>query len=398
MPKLALQLIPLKQRGSVVDKDEEVGDSPRQDVSSSLRVDFFPLALLILITLTPRARSQSTIAQFAQARAPWVFAVSGDSRNCGDLVMPAIAKDAKQHNPLFYWHLGDFRWMSKRDEDMQSNYLREPLEGDYYTTAWSNFLNMQIVPFRPIPVYLGIGNHELRGGKNRKDYLDVFKAYLPVQGLHAPLVGNKYKSVDYHWSEAGVDFIYLDNASTKKFDAEQVKWFEGVLGQDEKDAQVKTLVVAMHAALPGSLAVNHSMDQHRADGKVRALTLYKDLVTARNEYHKNIYVLGSHTHYYADEVFNTVYWQTNGGPNGTLPGWIVGTAGARHYQLPQGVASQPGHRVANVYGYLLATVDADSRISFEFHEIGEADIRAVLGPGFKDTLVRFCVERNGKPR
>jgi hypothetical protein len=166
---------------------------------------------------------------------------------------------------------------------------------------------------------------------------------------------------------------------------------------DEKDAQVKTLVVAMHAALPGSLAVNHSMDQHRADGKARALTLYKDLVTARNEYHKNIYVLGSHTHYYADEVFNTVYWQTNGGPNGTLPGWIVGTAGARFYQLPSGVAAQPEHRMPNVYGYLLATVGVDGEISFEFHEIGESDIRTALAPGYKESLVQFCVEKNGKP-
>ena len=356
------------------------------------------LALLILITLTPRARSQSTIAQFAQARAPWVFAVSGDSRNCGDLVMPAIAKQAKKRNPLFFWHLGDFRWMSRRDEDMRSKYLLEPLEGDYLTIAWSNFLDAQVAPFQPVPVYLGIGNHELLGGKKRKDYLDTFKAYLPAQGLHAPLSKNKYRSVDYHWVVAAVDFIYLDNASTHKFDAEQLRWFEEVLDQDEKDANVKTVVVGMHAALPGSLAVNHSMDQYRADGKQRALTLYRDLVTARNKYHKNIYILASHTHYYADDVFNNPYWQENGGPASILPGWIVGTAGARFYQLPRGVATQPKHRMANVYGYLLATVSANGKMSFEFQEIGEADIRTALTPGYKDTLVHFCVEENGKPK
>jgi len=375
-----------------------VEDSSHHDLSRSRGVEFIPLVLVILITLSPRARSQSTSPQPAQARAPWVFAVSGDSRNCGDLVMPAIAMQVKQRNPLFYWHLGDFRWMSERDEDMQSKYLREPLQRDYTTIAWPNFLNAQIAPFRPVPVYLGIGNHELLAGKKREDYLDTFKAYLPAQGLHAPMVGNKYKSVDYHWAVGEIDFIYLDNASTKKFDAEQLRWFEEVLEQDEKDAHVKTLVVGMHAALPGSLAVNHSMDQNRAKGKERALTLYQDLVTARNKYHKNIYVLASHTHYYADDVFNTLYWQTNGGPNGILPGWIVGTGGAQFYQLPRGLETRPGHRMANVYGYLLATVDADSKISFEFHEVGEADIRASLVPGFKDTLVRFCVERNGKPR
>lgn len=312
--------------------------------------------------------------------------------------MPAIAADAKRHNPLFYWHLGDFRWMFKRDEDMRSKYLLKPLEGNYYTIAWPNFLNAQIVPFRPVPVYLGIGNHELRGGKKRKDYLDTFKAYLPAQGLHAPLVGDKYGSVDYHWAVAGVDFIFLDNASKKKFDAEQLKWLEEVLDQDEKDPNVKSVVVGMHAALPGSLATNHSMDQHRQEGKERALALYRDLATARNKYHKNVYILASHTHYYADDVFNTPYWQTNGGPDGILPGWIVGTAGARHYQLPRGVETQPGHRMANGYGYLLATVDADGEIRFEFHQISEADIRAALTPDFKDKLVRFCMEENGRPR
>jgi len=327
-----------------------------------------------------------------------MFAVSGDSRNCGDLVMPAIAKQAKKRNPLFFWHLGDFRWMSRRDEDMRSKYLLEPLEGDYLTIAWSNFLDAQVAPFQPVPVYLGIGNHELLGGKKRKDYLDTFKAYLPAQGLHAPLSKNKYRSVDYHWVVAAVDFIYLDNASTHKFDAEQLRWFEEVLDQDEKDANVKTVVVGMHAALPGSLAVNHSMDQYRADGKQRALTLYRDLVTARNKYHRNIYILASHTHYYADDVFNNPYWQENGGPASILPGWIVGTAGARFYQLPRGVATQPKHRMANVYGYLLATVSANGKMSFEFQEIGEADIRTALTPGYKDTLVHFCVEENGKPK
>jgi 3',5'-cyclic AMP phosphodiesterase CpdA len=204
-------------------------------------------------------------------------------------------------------------------------------------------------------------------------------------------------SVDYRWTVARVDFIYLDNASTKKFDAEQLSWFEEALDQDEKNANVKTVVVGMHAALPGSLGVNHSMDQSRADAKERAVTIYKDLVTARHKYHKNIYVLASHAHYFADDIFNAPYWQKNGGPEGILPGWIVGTAGARFYQLPEGVPSQPEHRMANVYGYLLSTVGADNQISFEFREIREADIRAALAPGYKDTLVQFCVEQNGKP-
>jgi hypothetical protein len=37
------------------------------------------------------------------------FAVSGDSRNCGDVVMPAIAAGARKNSANFYWHLGDMR-------------------------------------------------------------------------------------------------------------------------------------------------------------------------------------------------------------------------------------------------------------------------------------------------
>jgi len=48
----------------------------------------------------------------------WKFAVSGDSRNCGDIVMPAIASGVLAAHAEFYWHLGDFRAIYAFDEDM----------------------------------------------------------------------------------------------------------------------------------------------------------------------------------------------------------------------------------------------------------------------------------------
>ena len=48
----------------------------------------------------------------------WKFAISGDSRNCGDIVMPAIAQGVLQSGAEFYWHLGDFRAIYTFDEDM----------------------------------------------------------------------------------------------------------------------------------------------------------------------------------------------------------------------------------------------------------------------------------------
>jgi len=47
------------------------------------------LEALPAIALLLVAMSGSSIAPAAFAEPPWQFAVSGDSRNCGDVVMPA---------------------------------------------------------------------------------------------------------------------------------------------------------------------------------------------------------------------------------------------------------------------------------------------------------------------
>ena len=78
--------------------------------------DRFPLALVLCLTLL--AFGVAAIAANWRGGPPddadstWTFAVSGDSRNCGDFVMPAIAARVKAQKDAFYWHLGDFRWMS----------------------------------------------------------------------------------------------------------------------------------------------------------------------------------------------------------------------------------------------------------------------------------------------
>src|SRR5258708_36993964 len=47
------------------------------------------------------------------------FVASGDSRNCGDVVMPAIAETAKKNQAAFFWHRGDIRWTSTCDAYIQ---------------------------------------------------------------------------------------------------------------------------------------------------------------------------------------------------------------------------------------------------------------------------------------
>src|ERR1700735_1505445 len=79
------------------------------------------------------------------AGATWTFSVSGDSRNCGDFVMPAIAAKVRDEKDGFYWHLGDFRLISTPDEDLQAmqpggvQLTRE----QYLPIAWDDFLNHQ---------------------------------------------------------------------------------------------------------------------------------------------------------------------------------------------------------------------------------------------------------------
>src|SRR5579862_7324062 len=98
----------------------------------------------------------------AQDDGTWSFAVSGDSRNCGDFVMPAIAAKVKTENDDFYWHLGDFRWMSQPDQDMLAMLPADThlSNQEYQQRAWDDFLVHQIASFGSVPVFLGRGNHD----------------------------------------------------------------------------------------------------------------------------------------------------------------------------------------------------------------------------------------------
>src|SRR5271166_4122515 len=95
--------------------------------------------LVIVLLAEPWAFPQQS------SREVWRFAVSGDSRNCGDVVMPAIARSVlPQQNVAFYWHLGDFRLMSDIDEDMRHRYGDRLTVADYWRDAWGDFLANQI--------------------------------------------------------------------------------------------------------------------------------------------------------------------------------------------------------------------------------------------------------------
>ena len=322
--------------------------------------------------------------------------MSGDSRNCGDIVMPAIASRVLADRSEFYWHLGDFRAIYTFDEDMAPPaslglFTKALNIIDYETAAWPDFIAHQIAPFGVLPVFLTPGNHETIPPATREQYLLQFADWLTTPTLQAQRLKDdphdrKLRSY-YHWVHHNIDFIALDNASRDEFDDAQVKWLHSVLDRDEKSSQIQTIVAGMHAALPGSLGDDHSMSNW-AQGNVSGRKVYAALWHAQDAAHKHVYVLASHSHYYLEDVFRTETWKGR-----VLPGWIVGTAGAVRYRLPTGVASSP-QAMTDVYGYLSGAAEADGSIAFSFQQLSAADLIGASQGKYADTLVHWCYDQN----
>jgi len=339
----------------------------------------------------------SALPAFAQSRT-WKFAVSGDSRNCGDVVMPGIAAGVRQSGAAFYWHLGDLRKISGVDEDIshQPAYLANPLtKAEYLKIAWDDFTRSQLESFGDIPFYLGIGNHETVPPKNHDAFVAQFSKQLDLPILRAQRLQDDSTDFPpktyYRWIERGVDFINMDNATADQFDTEQVAWFEKTLERDAANPQIRTLVVGMHEALPESLSKNHAMDESEG-GTESGLRVYADLLKVRQKNHKQVYVLASHSHYFMDGAFHTAYWRGHGG---VLPGWIIGTAGAVRYKLPP-AAGQAHAAMTDVYGFLLGSVDRQGRIRFEFQRLAESDIPASISSRYTPGFVHWCFAENSE--
>src|SRR5215467_3351583 len=341
-------------------------------------------------------------AEQQPATQSWSFAVSGDSRNCGDVVMPAIAADAIKHNVAFYWHLGDLRKISAPDQDFIEERTQQGKGtnlADYEKHAWDDFVQNQIKPWGDTPVFVGIGNHETTSPKSRAAFTKYFRTYLnrpelKSQRLKDDVTATRPRTY-FHWVRDGIDFIYLDNATKDQFDAPQLQWVGGVFDRDSKDDAIHTIVVGMHEALPESISSNHSMNEYESGIRTGRI-VYKRLLQLENENHKVVYVLASHSHYFMEGIFNTPYWKENGGE---LPGWIVGTAGAERYQLPaaKGDAKQAK---TNVYGYLVGEVNPQGgpsgTIKFKFEELKEDSVPADVVERFTQKFVHECFVDNRK--
>jgi hypothetical protein len=336
-------------------------------------------------------------AACATAQGPdstWSFAVSGDSRNCGDFVMPAMAARVKAENDAFYWHLGDFRFMYQPDEDLLAmlpagTKLSTP---EYQQQAWDDFLSHQIASFGSFPVFLGRGNHETAPPMTREGYVAKFSALLdrPEIAAQRKVDGGDGAPIGpwYHWVHQGVDFITLDNATHDEFSDAQLHWLRAVLDRDlDPKSGVHTIVAGMHEALPHSTGAEHAMDDWDRGVRTGELT-YTWLYDAQAA-GKHVYIIASHSHYYSPNVFNTSYWKER--TNKVVPGWIIGSAGAQRYKLPR--QADPAAKT-NIYGFLRGTVHADGVIDFTLQELSEDDIEKARWPNAPLSAIHNCYDHN----
>lgn len=330
----------------------------------------------------------------------WRFIVSGDSRNCGDVTMPAIAANSAQFSPSFYWHLGDLRAIYKIDEDMaySAAYDSQPLTCEnYHRIVYSDFIENQIAAFGHTPFYVGIGNHEVIPPKSKDTFKREFGEWLDQSTLREQRQKDgeaAQPQTYYHWIQGGVDFIYLDNASNS-FSAEQLAWLRRRIDNSKLNADVKSVVVGMHEALPGSSANAHSMGDKgpTSPGTKTGTDAYNALLKFRDDTHKPVYLLASHSHFYMENIFAPL--APSGKDAQALPGWIVGTAGAVRYALPADAAPTA---MTDVYGYLLGTVATDGTIQFSFQKIDESDIPQHVRQRYTNALIPWCFAHNSQNR
>jgi hypothetical protein len=347
--------------------------------------------LLFFVSLLPAQNTSSS-----SANSEWKFVVSGDSRNCGNVIMPSIAAGAIKNQAAFYWHLGDLRATYGPDED----YEHEPehrgktiAKDTYLKEEWDDFLKNQVTPFGSIPVFIGIGNHETIAPRSREQFVEKFAKWLDADPLKKQRLADDPNDTTpktyFHWVQGGVDFIYLDNATKDQLSADQMKWVEGVIKRAASNADVHALVVGMHAALPDSVASGHSMNDWNS-GLTTGRQVFTDLLNFKKQTKKNVYILASHSHFYMSGIFHTEYRKSHGGE---LPGWIVGTAGAVRYSLPDDSMLADDART-KIYGYLVGTVHADGKIDFKFEDIKRSDIPAAINQRYTPEFVNFCFEKN----
>ena len=123
-----------------------------------------------LRSLLRSARSRSCVDGSARGAGPgstaapstWKFAVSGDSRNCGDIVdaghcrrrASKMAPPSTGTSAITAPSTCSTRITCRLNPDSAQTRIIK-------NAAWPDFINHQLKPFGSLPIFLAIGNHEL---------------------------------------------------------------------------------------------------------------------------------------------------------------------------------------------------------------------------------------------
>jgi hypothetical protein len=245
--------------------------------------------------------------------------------------------------------------------------------------------------FGAFPVFLARGNHENVYPMTRDGYVAKFSSFLSRPEIAAQRQADGAADGPaepwYHWSRDGVDFITLDNASHDEFSDAQLRWLRGVLDRDlAPNSGIRTIVAGMHEALPHSTSSSHAMDDWTL-GMRTGEQVYNWFFAAQKA-GKHVYLIASHSHYYAPNIFTTPYWRQQ---DKVVPGWIIGLAGAHRYKLPAGTDSASR---THIYGYMQGTVHADGSIQFALRPLSEKDLLDSKWPNAPVDAIHECVLHN----
>ena len=328
--------------------------------------------------------------------ASWKFVVSGDSRNCGDVVMPAIAAAVKKNGAHFYWHLGDLRKITGVDEDIehQPEYIASPLTiPEYEAMAWPDFIHSQIEPFGKVSFFLGIGNHETVLPKTRAAFTAQFSSWLdePVCAHSAcvtipPLANPKPITIG---SMRGSGF-HISRQCFWKTNSTPCSWhgLKRRCTPRRLTVLIRTIVMGMRTKRCSKASPKIKQHGGVRNGYASGRRVYADLLEAQNGAHKLVYVLASHSHFFMDGIFNTDYWRTHGG---ILPGWIIGTAGAQRYALPKESVNARARPRLTSTDFRMGTASPGGRIDFSFQRFSEqGHSRCCCGASYTPEFVHWC--------
>lgn len=339
---------------------------------------------------------------------PWTFTVSGASSDCGNLVMPAIARAARDLGARFHWHLGGFRRVQNIDTDFLFEHQFQqptavPTFGDYRQLLLSDVIEHQVAAFRDVPLYVTLGGTDDERPSSRLQYRVALRKQLTNPAITQRRAVEASGKVDtgalppsyYHWREGVVDFLSVDDAGAGVIDARQLRWLDEVIARAGDDTQVRTVVVGLHAPLPYSRVPGSAMCA-TSEGVRSGEHLYRALVALQDR-GKHVYIVSAQGHYVLSDLYETGHWIHDGDAPKILPGWNAGTAGAEKEPLPEGIATGPSARSGD-YGVLVGTVAPDGTIDFVFHEVTPDALTAIEPTlGLEAGLAAYCAEKNVRP-